>query len=303
MSPRRRTAPSSAFAAVLAALAVPPALAAQDAQAHDPQRDPPGPVPTKLFETCDWRLVGPFRGGRVAAVTGVPGERDTYYFGGTGGGVWKTTDGGKTWNCVSDGFFGGSIGAVAVAPSNRDIVWAGGGECTWRGNVSSGDGIWKSTDAGKTWEFQGLPESRHISAIRIHPKDPQKVWIAVMGHVSGPNDERGVYKSTDGGKSWERVLFANSSAGAFDLCLDPADPDTLYASTWRAIRTPYSFESGGDGSSLWKSTDGGKTWTDLGKNKGMPAAPLGIIGVSVSPADNKRVYAMVEAKDGGLMRS
>ncbi|MEQ1631993.1 MAG: glycosyl hydrolase [Planctomycetota bacterium] len=266
-------------------------------------QDPKSPIPSILLDTCDWRLVGPFRGGRVAAVTGVPGARDTYYMGSVGGGVWKTTDAGVTWKNVSDGFFGGSIGAVAVADSNHDIVYAGGGEKTWRGNVSSGDGMWKSTDAGTSWTFVGLSDSRHISRIRIDPKNDQRVFAAVMGHVSGPNEARGVYRSLDGGSTWERVLFANEFAGAVDLCFEPGDANVLYASTWRAQRLPHRFDSGGEGSALWKSTDGGTTWTDLSQKKGMPKGPLGIIGVCVSPADEKRVWAMVEAEDGGLFRS
>ncbi|MGE3172756.1 MAG: WD40/YVTN/BNR-like repeat-containing protein [Planctomycetota bacterium] len=277
------------------------------AQQPDPQDgaqpERPGPVPTVLLDGCDWRLVGPFRGGRVAAVTGVPRDRDTYWFGACGGGVWKTTDAGKTWSNVSDGYFGGSIGAVAVAPSDPDTVYVGGGEKTWRGNVSSGDGMWKSTDAGKTWTFLGLPDSRHVSRIRIDPKDKDRVFAAVMGHVSGPSEERGVYRSLDGGQSWTRVLFANSDAGAVDLCFEPGDPQVLYASTWRARRLPHRFDSGGDGSGLWKSTDGGDTWQDLSQNRGMPKGPLGIVGVTVSPADPQRVWAQIEAPEGGLFRS
>ncbi len=268
-----------------------------------PAQDPPGPVPQELFDTCDWRLVGPFRGGRVAAVCGVIGDRDTYWMGACGGGVWKTTDAGKTWANVSDGTFGGSIGAVAVAPSDPNVVYAGGGEKTWRGNVSSGDGVWKSTDAGKTWTFVGLSDSRHVSRIRVHPQHADIVFAAVMGHVSGPNDERGVYRSKDGGASWQRVLFPNAHAGAVDLCLHPTDPDTLYATTWRAIRTPWSLESGGDGSGLWKSTDGGDTWQPLHDNKGMPKAPLGISGICCSPCEPERLWAQIEAAEGGLFCS
>jgi len=266
-------------------------------------QDPAGPVPTVLFDTLEWRLVGPFRGGRCAAVCGVVGDRDTYYFGATGGGVWKTTDAGERWENVSDGTFGGSIGAVAVAPSDANVVYVGGGEKTWRGNVSSGDGVWKSTDAGATWTFCGLPDSRHVARIRVHPKDPDIAFAAVMGHLSGPNDERGVYRTKDGGKTWQQVLFANAHAGAVDLCLAPDDPDTLYAATWRAVRLPWTFESGGDGSGLWKSTDGGDSWQPLHGRRGMPKGTLGICGVAVSPADATRVYAQVEAEDGGLFRS
>ena len=266
-------------------------------------QDPPGPVPAVLFDTLDWRLVGPFRGGRCAAVCGVIGDKETYYMGSAGGGVFKTTDAGDNWINVTDGFFGGSIGAVAVAPSDANIVYVGGGEKTWRGNVSSGSGLWKSTDAGKTWTFQGLADSRHISRIRIHPKNPDIAFAAVMGHLSGPNNERGVYRTKDGGKTWERVLFVNAHAGAVDLWMASDDSDTLYASTWRAIRTPYSLESGGDGSGLWKSTDGGEKWDALHTNEGMPEGPLGISGIVASPANPKRVYAQIEAKEGGLFRS
>jgi len=268
-----------------------------------PAQEPRGPVPNDLLATLDWRLVGPFRGGRVAAVTGIASDRDTYYMGACGGGVWRTTDSGKTWRNVSDGAFGGSIGAVAVASSDPRIVYAGGGEKTWRGNVSSGDGVWKSTDAGATWSFVGLPDSRHISRLRVHPTDPNTVYAAVMGHVSGPNAERGVYRTTDGGASWQRVLFANEHAGAVDLCLAPDDPRTLYATTWRAIRLPWTLESGGEGSGVWKSTDGGDSWQPLHNQPGMPKGVLGIAGICASPADPKRLYAQIEAEEGGLFRS
>jgi photosystem II stability/assembly factor-like uncharacterized protein len=268
-----------------------------------PAQDPPGPVPGELLDTCDWRLVGPFRGGRVATVCGVIGDRDTYWMGATGGGVWKTTDAGKTWTCLSDGSFGGSIGAVAVAPSDPNVVYVGGGEKTWRGNVSSGDGMWKTTDAGATWSFVGLPDSRHVGRIRVHPKNPDVVFAAVMGHVSGPNEQRGVFRSKDGGASWQRVLLANAHAGAVDLCLHPEDPDTLYATTWRAVRTPWSLESGGEGSGVWRSTDGGDTWLPLHDKKGMPKGPLGIAGICCSPAKPSRLWLMLEAAEGGLFRS
>lgn len=268
-----------------------------------PGQQAPGPVPVALLDSLEWRLLGPFRGGRCAAVCGVIGDRDTCWFGSTGGGVWKTTDAGRSWQNQSDGTFGGSIGAVAVAPSDPRIVYVGTGEKTWRGNVSSGDGMWKSTDAGATWTFCGLPDSRHISRIRIHPQDPDLVWAAVMGHVSGPNDERGVFRSRDGGASWQRVLSANAHAGAVDLCLHPHDPQTLFATTWRAIRTPWSLESGGDGSGIWQSRDGGDTWQPLHDRPGMPTGVLGIAGIVVSPADGRRLWAQIEAEQGGLFRS
>jgi photosystem II stability/assembly factor-like uncharacterized protein len=250
-----------------------------------------------------WREIGPYRGGRSAAVTGLPGDRNTYYFGSTGGGVWKTTDGGLTWKNVSDGFFGGSIGAVAVAEADPNVVYVGGGEKTVRGNVSHGEGVWKSTDAGRTWKHVGLPESRHIPRLRIHPRDPDLVYAAVLGHLFGPNEERGVYRSKNGGKTWERIHFVNRDAGAVDLVMDPTNPRILYASFWRVRRTPYSLESGGEGSSLWKSTDGGDTWTELSRKPGLPKGTLGIIGITVSPTNPDNLYAIVEAEDGGVFRS
>ncbi|HEX6160707.1 MAG TPA: glycosyl hydrolase, partial [Thermoanaerobaculia bacterium] len=255
------------------------------------------------FKDLQWRGIGPFRGGRSAAVEGIPSQRDTYYFGSVGGGVWKTTDGGGTWNNVSDGFFGGSIGAVAVSSWDPNVVYVGGGEKTVRGNVSHGDGMWKSTDAGRTWTHVGLKDSRHIPRVRIHPRDPNLVYAAVLGHLFGPNQERGVYRSKDGGRSWERILFANENAGAIDLILDPTNPRILYASTWRVRRTPYSLESGGEGSALWKSTDGGDTWKNISRSKGLPTGTLGIIGVTVSPSNPQNVYAIIEADAGGVFRS
>ena len=257
----------------------------------------------ELWKAYRWREIGPYRGGRCAAVTGVPGDRTTYYFGGTGGGVWKTTDGGGSWKNVSDGFFGGSIGAVAVAAGDPNVIYAGGGEETVRGNVSHGEGVWKSTDAGRTWTHAGLDDSRQIPRIRVHPKDPDLVYAAVLGHLFGPNDMRGIYRSRNGGRTWERVLFVNRDAGAADLAMDPTNPRILYASFWRVRRTPYSLESGGPGSGLWKSTDGGDTWTELTRHPGLPKGTLGIIGISVSASNPDNLYAIVEAEDGGVFRS
>ncbi len=257
-----------------------------------------------LFNALEWRCLGPFRGGRSAAVTGVPGKPNLFYFGGTGGGVWRTTDGGRTWSNISDGFFGGSIGAIEVAPSDQNVIYAGGGEVTVRGNVSAGSGMWRSTDAGQSWTAAGLKNSRHIPRIRVHPGNPDLVYAAVLGDLYKPSDERGVYRSKDGGKSWQRILFLNADAGAVDLCMDPTNPRILYASTWRIRRTPYSLSSGGEGSGLWKSTDSGDTWTDISRNEGLPQKDtLGIIGVTVSPANPQRVWALVEAENGGLFRS
>jgi photosystem II stability/assembly factor-like uncharacterized protein len=257
----------------------------------------------KVYNAVQWRNIGPHRGGRSAAVAGVASERNTFYFGATGGGVWKTTDGGKTWGNISDGFFGGSIGAVAVADSDPNILYVGGGEKTVRGNVSYGYGFWKSTDAGKTWTSLGLEESRFVSRIRIHPTNPDIVLAAVMGDIFKPTEVRGVYKSIDGGKTWDRKLFVNPTSGAVDLVMDPKNPDVVFATTWELKRTPYSLESGGPGSKMFKSTDGGETWKEISTNKGLPEGTLGIIGVTISPVNTNRIWAMVENLNGGLFRS
>lgn len=257
----------------------------------------------KYYDAIQWRNVGPFRGGRSAAVTGVPGKTNLYYFGATGGGVWRTTDAGNTWENISDGFFGGSVGAVAVSEWDNNVIYVGMGEKTVRGNVSSGDGIWKSVDAGKTWEHIGLPNSRHISRIRIHPKNPDIVYVAVMGDLYKPTGERGVYKSVDGGKNWKKVLFANNDAGAVDLTFDPNNPRILYATTWNVRRTPYSLSSGGPGSALYKSTDSGETWKNISENQGLPKGVWGISGVTVSPVDSDIVWALIENENGGVYKS
>jgi photosystem II stability/assembly factor-like uncharacterized protein len=223
--------------------------------------------------------------------------------GSTGGGLWRSKDAGQRWENISDGYFGGSVGAVAVSEWDPNVIYVGGGEVTVRGNVSYGYGIWKSVDAGKTWTHVGLPESRHIPRVRIHPKNPELVYAAVLGDLYKDTEIRGVYRSKDEGKSWERILYTNSRAGAVDLSFDPSNPRILYASTWNVRRTPYSLESGGPGSALWKSTDGGDTWVNLMENKGMPSGPIGIIGVTVSPVNPQRVWAIVEAKEGGVFRS
>ncbi len=257
-----------------------------------------------MHSSIEYRLIGPFRGGRSAAVTGISGQPNTFFFGAAGGGVWKTTDGGTTYENISDGYFGGSIGSVSVAESDPNVMYVGGGEKTVRGNVSSGYGIYKSVDGGKSWEFKGLPNSRHIPRIRIHPKDENVVYAAVLGNIYKPTSERGIYKSTDGGDTWKKVLFVNDMAGAVDLIMDPNNARVLYASTWRVQRTPYSLSSGGEGSLLWKSVDGGETWDQISDNSGFPQGTLGIMGVTVSPAQRDRVWAIVEHKDkGGLYRS
>ena len=216
-----------------------------------------------LYKGLEYRLIGPFRGGRSAAVTGVPGEENLFYFGSTGGGIWKTVDGGRSWDNISDGFFGGSIGAISVGETDKNVIYVGGGEKTVRGNVSSGYGVWKSEDAGKTWISSGLEKSRHISRIAIHPDDYLTVYAAVMGNLYKSSPDRGVYKTVDGGKTWKKILFSNDHSGAVDFKLDPNNPRIMYASTWRIQRTPYSLSSGGDGSALWKSSDSGETWKEI----------------------------------------
>jgi len=259
---------------------------------------------SELHESVQYRSIGPFRGGRSAAVVGVANQPKLFYFGATGGGVWKTTDGGITYKNISDGYFGGSIGSVAVAPSDPNVLYVGGGEVTVRGNVSSGKGVWKSVDAGSTWTYSGLPNSRHIPRIVVHPKNPDIVYAAVMGDLYKPNKDRGVYKSINGGKSWKKVLFSDPQAGAVELVMDPSNPRHLYASTWRVQRTPYSLSSGGKGSALWKSTDSGISWKEISKNKGFAEGTLGIIGITVSPLNSNRVWSIVENKDqGGVYRS
>lgn len=257
-----------------------------------------------LYKNLKFRLIGPFRGGRSAAVAGSYQHRNTFYFGATGGGVWKTTDGGINWKNISDKYFGGSIGAVAVAPSDESIVYVGEGENTMRGNVSEGiGGMWRSDDGGKTWKNIGLKDGRHIIRIIVHPRNPDIVWAAVMGHLFGPNEERGVYKTTDGGKTWKRVLFVNNQTGCSDLVMEPGNPHVFYAGTWRLIRTPYSLESGGEGSGLWKSEDGGETWKNITTAKGLPKGAWGIVGVAVAPSNTDKVYAIIENKQGGLYKS
>ncbi|QGY42410.1 glycosyl hydrolase [Maribellus comscasis] len=258
---------------------------------------------TSAYSNLKYRNIGPFRGGRSAAVCGVTNNPDVYYFGATGGGVWKTEDAGQNWKNISDGYFGGTVGAVTVAPSNDNIIYVGGGEVTVRGNVSHGYGIWKSMDAGETWKYSGLKEGQYIPRIRVHPENQDLVYAAVLGHVFGPNEERGIYRSKDGGKNWEKILFVSEDAGAVDLVLDPFNPLVIYASTWKVRRKPYTLESGGEGSALWKSTDGGDSWQNISDSKGLPQGTLGIIGVTASPAKRNRIWAIIEAENGGVFRS
>ena len=249
-------------------------------------------------------MIGSFRGGRSAAVAGSYKNKNTFYFGGTGGGVWKTTDAGSNWSNISDKFFGGSIGAVAVAPSDETIIYVGEGENSMRGNVSEGlGGIWRTDDGGKSWKNVGLKDGRHIIRIIIHPKNPDIVWVAVMGHLFGPNEERGVFKTTNGGKTWEKTLYANNQTGCSDLVMEPGNPNVFYAGLWRVIRTPHSLESGGEGSGLYKSIDGGETWTNISTKKGLPKNIWGIVGVAIAPSNTEKIYSIIENKDGGLYMS
>ncbi len=257
-----------------------------------------------LFSALEWRSIGPFRGGRSVAVAGVPSQPYVYYMGATGGGVWKTVDGGMTWLPVADEYLGsGSIGGIAVAPSDPNVVYVGTGETCIRGNTSPGDGMYKSTDAGKTWSHIGLRDGGQIGEVRVHPTNPDLVYAAVLGHVFGPNETRGVYRSTDGGATWERVLYRDENSGAIDIVLDPNNPRIIYAALWQARRMPWGMESGGPGSGLFKSTDGGDTWTEISRNSGLPEGTLGRIGIAVSPVNSDRVWALVEADDGGVFRT
>ncbi|HEV7838306.1 MAG TPA: glycosyl hydrolase, partial [Gemmatimonadaceae bacterium] len=265
---------------------------------------PPGVAyDTSVFAALKWREIGPFRGGRSVAVAGSTKRPHEYYFGTTGGGVFKTADGGITWAPVTDKYFGGTIGAIGISESNPDIVYVGGGEYPIRGNVSHGDGVWRTGDAGKTWTFLGLAETRQISRVRVHPTNPDIVYVGAQGHVYGPNPERGVYKTTDGGKNWRRILYRNDSTGITDLVMDPRNPETLYAAFWQAWRTPWQLVSGGAGSGIFKSTDGGEHWNELTRNPGLPQGVIGNIGLAVSPSNPNRVWAIVEADSGGVFRS
>ena len=256
------------------------------------------------YDGLKFRMVGPFRGGRVGAVTGVQAQPLTFYMGATGGGIFKTMDGGQHWVPVADGQIKlGSVGAIAVADSDPNIVYAGMGEGDLRGNASHGDGVYKSTDAGHTWKNVGLGDTQQIGALRIDPKNPDIAYVAAMGHQSGPNAERGVFRTRDGGKSWQKILFKSDRTGAIDISIDPLNTQVLYASFYQFLRQPWTFESGGPESGLWKSTDGGDTWKDISRNPGMPKGVLGRIGIAVSPARAGSLWVIVEAEEGGVFHS
>ena len=256
-----------------------------------------------LYNSIEYRLIGPFRGGRAGTAVGVLNNPNLYYMGTAGGGVWKTQDAGSTWEPISDGYFGGSIGAIAVSESDPNIIYVGEGEQTLRGNVSSGHGMWKSTDAGETWHYIGLPKSEHISRIRIHPENPEIVYVGVIGNLWKPNSERGLYKTNNGGMTWEKILYVSDKAGIGDLILDPNNSRIIYATTWQMKRNGYRMDSGGPDSKIFRSYDSGKTWEDISEFNGLPSFPWGIVGVAISPVNSKRIWVMVEADNGGLFRS
>src|ERR1700682_5340640 len=259
-------------------------------------------VDPKTYEGMKWRLIGPFRGGRVITVEGVLSQPNTYYFGAVAGGVWKTSDGGNTWDPLFEKQSVSSIGALAVSDSDPNVMYAGSGEACIRGNISHGDGVYKSTDAGKTWTNVGLRDTRHIGGLIIHPSNPDIVYVAALGHAYGPNTERGVFRTRDGGKNWEKALYLDDRTGAIEIIFDPKNPHVLFAAMWEGWRTPWTLNSGGAKDGLYRSGDDGSTWKRIEGN-GMPEGPLGRIAVSVSGADSNVVYALIEAKKGGLYRS
>jgi hypothetical protein len=284
---------------IAAVLAVASALAASGAA----QTPGPASVDPAHFQDLRWRLIGPFRGGRVLAVAGVPGEREHFYFGSVNGGVWETMDAGRTWRPIFDSQPIGSIGAIALAPSNPRVIYVGSGEADMRSDIAQGNGAYKSTDGGRTWTHIGLRDTQQIGRILVDPRDPDRVFLAALGHPYGPNAERGVFRSTDGGRSWQKILFKDDDTGAIDLAFRPGDPSVIYAALWQTRRPPWSVypPSNGPGGGLYKSTDGGSTWTQI-TGRGFPTR-TGNIGIAVAPSRPDRVYAMVDAPEGGLYRS
>src|SRR3954452_1052175 len=282
----------------VAALATDPVLIqAQRGGAAQPESAGP-------FGALRWRSLGPARGGRSIAVAGSATRPYEYYMGATGGGLWKTTDGGISWRAVTDGqIHSSSVGAVAVAPSNPDVVYIGTGEADIRGNIIQGGGAYKSSDGGKTWTHIGLADTQVIAKIRVHPTNPDLVYVAAFGHHAAPNGDRGVYRSKDGGKTWEKILFRDNKTGADELVIDPGNPQVIYVALWEAYRNAFEMSSGGPGSGIFKSTDGGDHWTEISRNPGLPKTMLGKIGLSVSGADSNRLYAQIEAEDGGFFLS
>ena len=269
-----------------------------------PQQVAPAAIDQSFLSGLRWRSIGPARGGRSQAVAGSAKRPREYYFGAVGGGVWKTTDAGLNWRPVADQFFrSSSVGAIAISESNPDVVYVGMGETQLRGNIIQGDGVYRTSDGGRTWTHVGLEKTRAIGRIRVHPENSDIVYVAALGDPYGPSAERGVFKSTDGGKNWTRVFFRDEKTGVVDLVVDPKSADTLYAGLWEVFRTPHSMSSGGPGGGLFKTTDGGKTWTELTKNPGLPKPLWGKVGIAVSGADSDRLYALIEAQEGGLFLS
>jgi photosystem II stability/assembly factor-like uncharacterized protein len=268
---------------------------------------PPQPLaPQVLMTKLKWRCIGPYIGGRVVTVTGVPGNNNLFYAGTVGGGVWRSTTEGVEWECITDGKLPGpssSIGAIAVAPSDPKILYVGTGETDIRNTVIPGDGVFKSTDAGETWQYVGLRDTHSTSAIVVNPKDPNVVYVASMGHVFGPNPDRGVFKSVDGGRSWKKILFVDNDTGAICLVNDPNHPDVMYAAMWQAVRKPWGLTSGGPGTGIYKTTDGGEHWTNISRNHGLPTDQIGRIGLGVAASKPDTVYAIIQAKEGGVFRS
>jgi photosystem II stability/assembly factor-like uncharacterized protein len=282
------------------------ALCAGGPSVHAQRPGGAGPaVSAGPFGALRWRSLGPPRGGRSIAAEGSAARPHEYYMGATGGGLWKSTDGGNSWRPVTDATLkSSSVGAIAISPSNPDVVYVGTGESEIRGNIIQGDGAYKTTDGGKTWTPIGLTETQVIAKIRVHPTNPELVYVAAFGHHAAPNPERGVFRSKDGGKTWEKILFRDNKTGAIELIIDPNNPAVIYAALWEAYRNSWEMSSGGPGSGIFKTTNGGDSWTEISKNPGLPkAALLGKIGLSVSRADSNRVYAQIEAEDGGFFLS
>jgi photosystem II stability/assembly factor-like uncharacterized protein len=275
----------------------------ESAKSNDAEKDEASKAEEKPFKGMKYRLIGPFRGGRSLTAAGIPGDPTTYYFGATGGGVWKSTDGAMTWSSVFDKEGTSAIGSLAVAASNHNVLYVGTGEACIRGNISHGDGVYKSLDGGKTWKNVGLKDSRAVGKVIINPTNPDIAFVAALGHPYGPNSERGIFRTTDGGKTWEKVLYKDDNTGGIDVAFDPHNPNILFGALWQARRTSWSLDDGGPGSGLYRSNDGGSTWKRL-EEHGLPKGPYGKIGVAVA-ANSDRVYALIEAHnpDGGLYRS
>ena len=290
--------------ALIGVLIILPAQTLLFSQKKSSQKNSQTTVNPELFSSMKWRNIGPFRGGRSLAVCGVVSDPNTYYFGATGGGIWKTIDGGDSWINISDGYLHtSSVGALQVAPSDPNVVYAGLGESDIRGNISYGDGMVKSVDAGKSWQYIGLKETFAIAKIAVHPQNSDVLYVAAMGRIFGVNSERGIFRSKNGGTSWEKILFKNDSTGAIDVQIDPFNPRTIYAALWQTYRNAYKMESGGQGSGLWKSTDGGDTWEELSRNPGLPKGLVGKIRIAPSPVKQGRIWIMFENENGGVFQT